>query len=174
MRMWQVTKPNIDYYDAASSPAGTHRGVMKRTGFLLVVVSTPALAFTVAYAEHRSSAVYVAGVTFIFTVVLVALLISTIRDVSQWSRAVVLRFGKFRSNQSSRIFFTILHTEAMFYWIETRVLSYAFKAEKTRPTDKLPVDVDTVLFGRSLTVREAMPFRQLESEVESIERPNEP
>jgi regulator of protease activity HflC (stomatin/prohibitin superfamily) len=147
---------------------------MKRTGFLLVVVSAPALAFAVAYGEHRSSAVDVASVNFIFTVVLVALLISTIRDVSQWSKAVALRFGNIRSNQSLRIFFTIPHAEPMFYWIETHVLAYAFKFEKTCTTDELPVHADAILFGRSLKVREAVTFRQFESEVESIERPHEP
>jgi regulator of protease activity HflC (stomatin/prohibitin superfamily) len=128
---------------------------MKRTGFLLVIVSTPALAFAEAYPEHRSSAAYVASVTIVFTVVLIAHLASTTRDVSQWSKAAVLWFGNFRLNQGSRIFLTIPHTEAIFYWIETRVLAYAFKVEKTRPTDKLPVTVDIVLFRRIVNPQDA-------------------
>jgi regulator of protease activity HflC (stomatin/prohibitin superfamily) len=41
------------------------------------------------------------------------------------------------------------------YWIDTRVITTAFKAEKTLTRDTVPVDVDAVLFWKVIDPQEA-------------------
>jgi regulator of protease activity HflC (stomatin/prohibitin superfamily) len=42
------------------------------------------------------------------------------------------------------------------YWIDTRVLSSSFKAEKTLTKDTVPVDVDAVLFWKIVDPKKAV------------------
>jgi regulator of protease activity HflC (stomatin/prohibitin superfamily) len=80
---------------------------------------------------------------------LVALVISNaIKVADQWERAVVLRLGRFRSLEGPGLFFIIPIIETTPYWIDTRVITSAFKAEKTLTRDTVPVDVDAVLFWK--------------------------
>jgi regulator of protease activity HflC (stomatin/prohibitin superfamily) len=64
----------------------------------------------------------------------------------QWTRGIVLRLGKFRGLEGPGLFFIIPIVESIPYWIDTRVLTSSFKAEKTLTKDTVPVDVDAVLF----------------------------
>jgi hypothetical protein len=56
----------------------------------------------------------------------------------QWSKAVVLRLGKFRALEGPGLFFIIPLIDAIPYWIDTRVLTSSFKAEKTLTKDTVP------------------------------------
>jgi regulator of protease activity HflC (stomatin/prohibitin superfamily) len=73
---------------------------------------------------------------------------SAVRVADQWSKAVVLRLGKFRALQGPGLFFIIPLIDTIPYWIDTRVLTSSFKAEKTLTKDTVPVDVDAVLFWK--------------------------
>jgi regulator of protease activity HflC (stomatin/prohibitin superfamily) len=64
----------------------------------------------------------------------------------QWEKAVVLRLGKFQALNGPGLFFIIPIIDTVPYWIDTRVLTDSFKAEKTLTRDTVPVDVDAVLF----------------------------
>ena len=54
--------------------------------------------------------------------------------------------GAFRSLEGPGLFFIIPVIETVAYWIDTRVITTSFKAEKTLTKDTVPVDVDAVLF----------------------------
>ncbi len=60
----------------------------------------------------------------------------------------MLRLGKFRALQGPGLFFIIPLIDTIPYWIDTRVLTSSFKAEKTLTKDTVPVDVDAVLFWK--------------------------
>lgn len=80
---------------------------------------------------------------------LLALLVaSAIQIADQWERVVVLRLGKFRSQEGPGLFLIIPVIDNARYWIDTRVITAAFTAEKTLTKDTVPVDVDAVLFWR--------------------------
>lgn len=80
---------------------------------------------------------------------LLALLIATsIKIANPWDRAVVLRLGKFRSLKGPGLFFIIPILDNIPYWIDTRVITTSFTAEKTLTMDTVPVDVDAVLFWK--------------------------
>lgn len=71
-----------------------------------------------------------------------------IRIANQWERAVVLRLGRFQALKGPGFFFIIPILDTIAYRIDIRVITTAFKAEKTLTKDTVPVDVDAVLFWR--------------------------
>jgi regulator of protease activity HflC (stomatin/prohibitin superfamily) len=56
--------------------------------------------------------------------------------------------GKVSVAGRAGIVFVIPLIETIPYWIDTRVLTSSFKAEKTLTKDTVPVDVDAVLFWK--------------------------
>jgi regulator of protease activity HflC (stomatin/prohibitin superfamily) len=71
-----------------------------------------------------------------------------VKVAAPWDRAVVLRLGRFRAIKGPGLFFIIPVIDTVVYWIDIRVITSAFKAEKTLTKDTVPVDVDAVLFWR--------------------------
>jgi len=125
--------------------------------------SFPALIFVVilgigavlAYAMHRVSADFEGLWTLGGAVVLASVISSAIQVADQWSKAVVLRLGKFRSLQGPGLFLIIPLIDTIPYWIDIRVLTSSFKAEKTLTKDTVPVDVDAVLFWKIVDPKKA-------------------
>lgn len=114
------------------------------TLFFLIVVAGAAATWLI-YASTGASA------AFIFQAVVVvaaALLAGAIKIASQWERAVVLRLGRFRALNGPGLFFIIPIIDVIAYWIDIRVITTTFKAEKTLTKDTVPVDVDAVLFWK--------------------------
>ncbi len=79
----------------------------------------------------------------------------SIKVASQWERAVVLRLGKFRGLKGPGLFFIIPVIDTVPYWVDTRVITSSFKAEKTLTKDTVPVDVDAVLFWKVIDPEKA-------------------
>ena len=71
-----------------------------------------------------------------------------VKIANQWDRAVVLRLGRFRALPGPGLFLIVPIIDAIPYWIDIRVITSAFKAEKTLTKDTVPVDVDAVLFWK--------------------------
>jgi regulator of protease activity HflC (stomatin/prohibitin superfamily) len=72
----------------------------------------------------------------------------SIKVAAPWDRAVVLRLGQFRTLRGPGLFFIIPVIDTIPYWIDIRVLTSSFKAEKTLTKDTVPIDVDAVLFWK--------------------------
>jgi regulator of protease activity HflC (stomatin/prohibitin superfamily) len=88
--------------------------------------------------------------------VIVALIVSnSIKVANQWERTVVLRLGRFRALKGPGLFYIIPIIDTVAYWIDIRVITTAFKAEKTLTKDTVPVDVDAVLFWKVLDPEKA-------------------
>jgi regulator of protease activity HflC (stomatin/prohibitin superfamily) len=85
--------------------------------------------------------VYVLGMIFLGTYCLFALKVA-----SQWEKAIVLRFGKFRGLRGPGLFWIIPLIDNIPAWVDHRVMVTPFAAEKTLTKDTVPVDVDAVLF----------------------------
>jgi regulator of protease activity HflC (stomatin/prohibitin superfamily) len=119
--------------------------------FAVIVALGLALAYaTAAPPDFRQSA-WIVVVTL-----LVAFVVAySIKIADQWERVVVLRLGRFRSLEGPGLFFIIPIIETVPYWIDTRVLTSAFKAEKTLTKDTVPVDVDAVLFWKVIDPKKA-------------------
>ncbi|MHC4597704.1 MAG: slipin family protein [Planctomycetota bacterium] len=77
------------------------------------------------------------------------------RVADQWERAVVLRLGRFSRISGPGLFFVFPFFERIAYWIDHRVRTTGFMAEKTLTMDTVPVDVDAVLFWRVFATEKA-------------------
>jgi len=125
--------------------------------------SFPALIFVVvlgigaalAYATHMASGDIAAIAILAVSFVLACVISSAIQVADQWSKAVVLRLGKFRSLEGPGVFLILPLIETIPYWLDTRVLTSSFKAEKTLTKDTVPVDVDAVLFWKIVDPKKA-------------------
>jgi regulator of protease activity HflC (stomatin/prohibitin superfamily) len=122
-------------------------------GLVFVVITGIGLAFayfTYDYAGYGASLSIAVGALVIATAVAHA-----VKIADQWNRVVVLRLGRFRSLEGPGLFFIIPIVETVPYWIDTRVITTSFKAEKTLTKDTVPVDVDAVLFWKVLDPKKA-------------------
>jgi regulator of protease activity HflC (stomatin/prohibitin superfamily) len=68
------------------------------------------------------------------------------RIAKQWESAVILRLGKFAGLRGPGVFWVVPLIETPAVWIDRRVRTTGFAAEKTLTADTVPVDVDAVLF----------------------------
>ena len=112
--------------------------------FVLVVVVGAAVAWLVNVSVGAVPAIALQAMV----VVAATLLAAAIKIASQWERAVVLRLGRFRALNGPGLFFIIPIVDVIPYWIDIRVITTTFKAEKTLTKDTVPVDVDAVLFWK--------------------------
>jgi regulator of protease activity HflC (stomatin/prohibitin superfamily) len=111
--------------------------------FVIAAVGTGA-AYRLLLSDRIGSAVWVEAIFLIVAILAGA----SIKIASQWERAVVLRLGKFKALRGPGMFFIIPIVDVIPYWIDIRVITSSFKAEKTLTKDTVPVDVDAVLFWR--------------------------
>ena len=122
---------------------------------VLIFVLILGLGGALAYAMYRRSANF-EGLWILGSAIVLAFFASSaIQVADQWSKAVVLRLGKFRSLQGPGLFVIIPLIDTIPYWIDTRVLTSSFKAEKTLTKDTVPVDVDAVLFWKIVDPKKA-------------------
>jgi len=112
--------------------------------FLVVLVVGAGVAFSL----HQGGSEFGAVAVLIAALLCASLVSSAIRVADPWTKAVVLRLGKFRSLEGPGLFFIVPLIETIPYWLDTRVLTSSFKAEKTLTKDTVPVDVDAVLFWK--------------------------
>jgi regulator of protease activity HflC (stomatin/prohibitin superfamily) len=129
---------------------------MQRSSFpFLLFAVVVALGLTAAYLVRGSlgvpSSAAIVG-TALFVAVFVA---RAVRVAAPWDRAVVLRLGQFRALRGPGLFGIIPIIDAIPYWIDIRVITSSFKAEKTLTRDTVPVDVDAVLFWKVVDARRA-------------------
>jgi regulator of protease activity HflC (stomatin/prohibitin superfamily) len=108
-------------------------------GFILAAIGAAALGnFN---APDFWIGIYVTVMVLISLYVLFGLKIA-----SQWDKAVVLRFGRFRTLNGPGMFWIVPIVDTIANWIDHRVMVTPFSAEKTLTKDTVPVDVDAVLF----------------------------
>ena len=118
---------------------------------IILVVLGAALAYALTLASADALAVCV----FVISILLAWVVSASIQIADQWNKAVVLRFGKFRALEGPGLFFIVPLIDTIPYWIDIRVLTSSFKAEKTLTKDTVPVDVDAVLFWKIVDPKKA-------------------
>jgi regulator of protease activity HflC (stomatin/prohibitin superfamily) len=119
--------------------------------FIVILGVGSAAGFVLYRLSGGIAALFLIGIT----IVVACIVASAIQVADQWNKAVVLRLGKFRSLEGPGLFLIIPVIESIPYWIDTRVLTSSFKAEKTLTKDTVPVDVDAVLFWKIIDPKKA-------------------
>jgi regulator of protease activity HflC (stomatin/prohibitin superfamily) len=108
----------------------------------LAILSFILLAGLAVYAYLFFGSIWLTAI-FGFLAVIVAW---SMRVAKQWERVVVLRLGKFRRLAGPGIFFIIPVIDEVPIWIDLRIRTTFFAAEKTLTRDNVPVNVDAVMF----------------------------
>jgi regulator of protease activity HflC (stomatin/prohibitin superfamily) len=114
-----------------------------------------AIGLAIAYSGNSNLAGPGTLVIGVITFLLAIIISSAIKIADQWEKAVVLRLGRFQSLRGPGLFFIIPIIDNVAYWIDIRVITTSFTAEKTLTKDTVPVDVDAVLFWRVLDAKKA-------------------
>ncbi|MDX2090847.1 MAG: SPFH domain-containing protein [Kofleriaceae bacterium] len=123
---------------------------MERSRFPSLLFFILMLAGLAIAASMFRTAPITSVVIFGVALVVASLVAASVRVASPWDRAVVLRLGKFRALEGPGLFFLIPIIDTIPYWVDIRVITSSFKAEKTLTKDTVPVDVDAVLFWKVL------------------------
>jgi regulator of protease activity HflC (stomatin/prohibitin superfamily) len=109
-----------------------------------------AIGIALAYATYNPAAPVASGVFLVLGFLLASIVAASVRVASPWERAIVLRLGRFRALRGPGLFAIIPIIDTIPYWIDVRVITSSFRAEKTLTKDTVPVDVDAVLFWKVL------------------------
>lgn len=121
--------------------------------FVFLVLFLPGL--WLVYSGLTGTALHLSTAAGIACILLGTVLAVSVKIADQWERAVVLRLGKFTGLRGPGLFWIIPVLETVAYWIDNRVITTSFKAEKTLTKDTVPVDVEAVLFWKVLDARKA-------------------
>jgi len=114
-----------------------------------------AIGLAIAYTGNNELSGARTLVTGVITFLLAIIVSAAIKIADQWEKAVVLRLGKFQSLKGPGLFLIIPIIDTVAYWIDNRVITTSFTAEKTLTKDTVPVDVDAVLFWKVLDSKKA-------------------
>jgi regulator of protease activity HflC (stomatin/prohibitin superfamily) len=131
--------------------------IMKtRSSFsVLIFFIILAIGLALAYSGNGGQVGSGTMITVVITFLIAIIVSSAIKIADQWEKAVVLRLGKFESLRGPGLFFIIPVIDSVAYWIDGRVITTSFTAEKTLTKDTVPVDVDAVLFWKVLDPKKA-------------------
>jgi regulator of protease activity HflC (stomatin/prohibitin superfamily) len=145
------------FYPHGRFSVHTRRLKMRKTNALpgLIFVVILGVGLALAYLEYAVSAFGQSASIAVVAFVIAIVASYSIKIADQWERTVVLRLGRFRSLEGPGLFFIIPIIETIPYWIDTRVITRSFKAEKTLTKDTVPVDVDAVLFWKVIDPKKA-------------------
>lgn len=124
----------------AAPPAKIGLNVVGLVVFLVVAAVVAAIAWQMDGSFPQFLATTAVGV------VLGAVLGASPRIANQWEKAVVLRLGRYRGLKGPGLFFVVPFVDRVIMWIDGRVRTTGFAAEKTLTSDTVPVNVDAVLF----------------------------
>lgn len=120
---------------------------------LFVVIAV--LGIVMAYVASSDLSSPASTTILIVSLIVASLVAWSTKVATQWNRAIVLRLGKYQSLRGPGLFFIIPIVDNIPYWIDIRVISTSFKAEKTLTKDTVPVDVDAVLFWKVIDPKKA-------------------
>jgi regulator of protease activity HflC (stomatin/prohibitin superfamily) len=111
--------------------------------FFLITIPGSWLAWTLSGRD-------IASTTWaILWVGLIAIVIAgSFKVADQWEKAVVLRLGRYFGLKGPGPFLIIPIVDRVAYWIDLRIITTTFMAEKTLTKDTVPVDVEAVLFWK--------------------------
>lgn len=74
------------------------------------------------------------------------MLANSVKIAHEWQRAIVLRLGRFHKLAGPGMFLCVPVIDHITVWIDQRIKTSYFEAEKTLTMDNVPVNVDAVMF----------------------------
>jgi len=145
--MYSKFSAKEDHVDSMDFTGGIQmRNKNLLSGFVFFIVF--AIGLGIDYLMRGSMTSAESVIVVVISILIASFISSAIKIADPWNRAVVLRLGKFKSLQGPGLFLIVPIIDTIPYWIDIRVITTSFKAEKTLTRDTVPVDVDAVLFWK--------------------------
>ncbi|MGC8625350.1 MAG: slipin family protein [Phycisphaerae bacterium] len=119
--------------------------------FFVILGIGGGVAFAIYNPAARTESVCIAIIALVIAIICSL----AVKVAEQWDKVLVLRLGKFHALKGPGLFLIIPVIDAIPYWIDTRVITTGFKAEKTLTKDTVPVDVDAVLYWKVVDPKKA-------------------
>ncbi len=88
-------------------------------------------------------------------VVVVIILLFSLRIASEWSRAVVLRLGRYHAVKGPGIYLLLPFVDTVAMWIDLRIQTTSITAEQALTRDTVAVGVDAIVFWQVADPRAA-------------------
>ncbi|HPC54402.1 MAG TPA: slipin family protein [Methanolinea sp.] len=107
-----------------------------------------AIGVSAAYSLYTATGEPASLVTGLAALLVALFAAAAIQVANQWEKAVVLHLGRYKGLFGPGVFTIVPLVETVAYWIDTRIITTSFTAEKTLTKDTVPVDVEAVLFWR--------------------------
>ena len=106
---------------------------------------------------NRRAGYFMAGTifTFLLVFIIVALLASSIKVVSEWERLAILTLGKFAGIKGPGLIIIIPIIQTVASRIDTRVQTTRFQSETTLTKDGVAVTIQAVLFWKVVDTKMA-------------------
>ncbi len=120
---------------------------------LFILIVAPGIYLIFRWLGAPGQYAFLAGA--IVAVILAVLVAGSFKIADQWEKAVVLRLGRYTGLRGPGPFFIYPFFERVAYWIDLRIITTSFRAEKTLTRDTVPVDVEAVLFWKVLNPEKA-------------------
>ena len=94
---------------------------------------------------------------FIFIAFFILMFVASgIKVLKEWERIAVLRLGKFKHIRGPGIVWVMPFLDKIAMKVSLRLLTYAFKTERSLTRDNVPVVVDAVMYFRVIDVEKAI------------------
>jgi regulator of protease activity HflC (stomatin/prohibitin superfamily) len=98
--------------------------------------------------------IYLIGIMIVLIIILI--LISGIKVISEWERIPVLRLGRYVGLKGPGIFYLIPFIDKAPIKVSLRLQTVSFRTEQTLTSDNVPVNVDAVMYAKAVDVEKVV------------------
>jgi regulator of protease activity HflC (stomatin/prohibitin superfamily) len=95
-------------------------------------------------------------IEIVIVLIIIFILISGIRVISEWERIPVLRLGRYVGLKGPGIFYLIPFIDKAPIKVSLRLQTVSFRTEQTLTSDNVPVNVDAVMYAKAVDVEKVV------------------
>jgi len=96
------------------------------------------------------------GLIVVIGIFILMFIASGIKILKEWERVAILRLGKYKAIKGPGIIWVTPMIDKVAMKVSLRLLTYAFKTERSLTKDNVPVVVDAVMYFRVIDVEKAI------------------
>ena len=96
------------------------------------------------------------GLVVVMGIFILMFVASGIKILKEWERVAILRLGKFKAIKGPGIIWVTPMLDRVAMKVSLRLLTYAFKTERSLTKDNVPIVVDAVMYFRVIDVEKAI------------------
>lgn len=95
-------------------------------------------------------------ITIMIALIIIFILLSGIKIISEWERIAVLRLGRYVGLKGPGIFYLIPFIDKSPIKVSLRLQTVSFRTEQTLTSDNVPVNVDAVMYFKAVDVEKVV------------------